>query len=113
MNPKIIYDARPYGNCPVQSEGTINGLPFYFRSRGGHWRLSIARTPKGDPFDYQNCLVHLEEYKGRHHHRDLEINDGHLFAAGWADKDECVEFIERAARLLLGNGMDGVKHNPE
>lgn len=30
------------GNCPVQSEGTIGGKPFYFRARGRRWSMSIG-----------------------------------------------------------------------
>lgn len=29
------------GWCPVQAEGTIDGHPFYFRSRGERWSLEI------------------------------------------------------------------------
>jgi hypothetical protein len=31
--------------APLQIEGTINGKSAYFRSRHGHWRLLIARSP--------------------------------------------------------------------
>jgi hypothetical protein len=39
------------GFCPVQCEGTIDGLPFYFRARGSAWQFCVAATPAGDPLD--------------------------------------------------------------
>lgn len=87
---EIIYDNGPGGECPVQAEGTINGLPFYFRARGEHMALSIAKTPAGDPMVGAECFYFCEEYGDER------------FAAGWATADECREFIERAAKELLG-----------
>lgn len=60
----IIYESGPSGNCPVQAEGTIDGFPFYFRARGGSWKLSITCTPDGNPIDYDRCRVHSEMYEG-------------------------------------------------
>jgi hypothetical protein len=37
------------GNCPLQAEGTINGVPFYFRARGGSWSMGIGQDPVGIP----------------------------------------------------------------
>lgn len=99
---KIEYDQEPSGKCPVQAEGRLNGLPFYFRSRGGSWALHVASTPEGDALD-DDAWFHREEYKGRHAHRDDEINDGRRYAAGWADEDECMDFIQRAALLHPSN----------
>lgn len=101
---EIKYDGYgPSGNCPVQAEGTINGLPFYFRSRGGHWSLAIAKHPKGDTLDYTKCHYLREEYNGVNRDEPQEFH-GHMvqFGAGWAEKDECKAFIERAAKILLG-----------
>lgn len=36
------------GNCPVQSEGFIDGNPYYFRARGSHWTMDIS-APGEDP----------------------------------------------------------------
>lgn len=33
--------------CPVQIEGTADGLHFYFRARWDSWRCSFAPTPEG------------------------------------------------------------------
>jgi hypothetical protein len=79
----------------VQAEGKINGLPFYFRSRGMSWSLSIAATPDGDPLDDEEVCFHAELYDG-------ERNADFPFGAGYANADECRVFIERAAKLLLG-----------
>lgn len=35
------------GFCPVQAEGTIDGVPFYFRSRGEHWAIAVGEDPVG------------------------------------------------------------------
>ncbi len=35
------------GFCPVQAEGTVNGIPFYFRSRGEHWAMAVGEDPLG------------------------------------------------------------------
>jgi hypothetical protein len=40
-SPKIVIDWLG-GMCPVQAEGTIEGKPFYFRSRGAHWSLEVG-----------------------------------------------------------------------
>lgn len=37
------------GNCPVQAEGTIDGVPFYFRARGDQWSMGIGDDPVGIP----------------------------------------------------------------
>ncbi len=96
--PVIIYTEPIHGKCPVQAEGTIEGQPFYFRSRGAHWSVSIA-NPGEDPIS-SPIWIHREEYAGRNAIRDKEINDGHRFAAGWADEDECADFIMRAAVMF-------------
>lgn len=100
----IEYEQEPSGKCPVQAEGKINGFPFYFRSRGGHWSLSIANALDGDPLKYENCRVHREPYDGIHRDEPTEYH-GHMvqFGAGLAEPDECRAFIERAAVLLMPN----------
>src|SRR5947207_1752971 len=37
------------GFCPVQALGRVDGLPFYFRARGGYWVFSVATAPEHDP----------------------------------------------------------------
>ena len=100
----IEYEQGPCGLCPVQAEGKINGLPFYFRSRGGSWFLSIAATPDGDPLDYDTCLYHQEPYDGVNRDEPQDFH-GHMvqFGAGYANAEESRAFIERAAKLLLGD----------
>ena len=39
------------GACPVQGDGMVDGLPWYFRARGVSWSFSVAATPEGDPVD--------------------------------------------------------------
>jgi hypothetical protein len=44
-----IQITRLYGFCPVQANGTVNGLPFYFHARFDTWTFAIASTPDIDP----------------------------------------------------------------
>lgn len=46
--PKGILFKWLGGYAPVQAEGWVDGLPFYFRARGPHWELRIAAVG-GDP----------------------------------------------------------------
>ena len=73
----IEYEQGPCGQCPVQAEGKINGLPFYFRSRGASWSLSIAATPDGDPLD-DEARFYGEIYDG-------ENSGDFRFGAEYAD----------------------------
>jgi hypothetical protein len=41
--PKPIF---VFGRCPVQGEGEIEGLPWYFRARWQRWSLEVE-TPNG------------------------------------------------------------------
>jgi hypothetical protein len=71
------------GQCPFQAEGTINGEPFYFRSRGTHWEMSIGEIDvSGDPVWYYE-----EEY-------------GEWPTAGWITADEARAFIRKAAEMF-------------
>lgn len=74
------------GNCPVQAEGSIDGMPFYFRARGEHWSFSVADSPEGDPVDGKG-FYYEEPYGDRR------------FAAGWMEESEALVFIKKAAQL--------------
>lgn len=39
------------GACPVQGDGFVDGLPWYFRARHEEWRFAVASTPEGDAVD--------------------------------------------------------------
>jgi len=72
------------GQCPVQAEGTIDGIPFYFRARGARWSFSVGPFSNRTP-DW----VHEEDF-------------GTGFDAGWMTPEEAVEAIERAGRAYAG-----------
>lgn len=74
------------GNCPVQAQGVIDGLPFYFRARGEHWSFRVAESKDGDPVD--GIGFYYEEDYGTTQ-----------FAAGWMTEDEARTFIDKAAKL--------------
>lgn len=70
------------GNCPVQADGTIGGVPFYFRARGKHWSLGIGADPVGRPEWYIR-----RRYSWRKH------------LAGWMPQYTALACIAKAARL--------------
>lgn len=82
------YNIEPYGNCPVQAEGQLKtGEWYYFRARGSHWQLRIA---KGSANFFDNSIwVYEEEYA-----------DGEEFAAGWMSKNEAIFFATKALDLF-------------
>ena len=77
----------------MQAEGTIAGLPFYFRARGEHWSFSVAAEPDGDPVE-----VSVEEgTRGGFFY--VEDYGDQAFAAGWMEEEEARAFIAKAAAL--------------
>ncbi len=76
------------GNCPVQSEGTIDGQPFYFRARGESWSLSVG----GGDVVCEPAWHHEEDWPGGE------------YAAGWMTEAEARQCIEKAAALFRAAG---------
>ena len=77
------------GNCPVQAEGMVNGVPFYFRARGDSWTFSVGADPVGVSCGLSEGFHHEEEY-----------GDG-PYDAGWMPVDEAEAFIRKGAELYL------------
>jgi hypothetical protein len=75
-NTSIIIDWLE-GCCPVQAEGTVNGIPFYFRARGSQWSIEI-----GDEW------VYTEKY-------------GEWPTAGWMDFDEAKNLIHSSCEKFV------------
>jgi len=84
-SPTIVIEELG-GNCPVQAEGTIDKVPFYFRARGDHWSIRVAMSKFG--VWGEDAFYHEELYKG-----------GEQYAAGWMPTDEARGFIQRGAEL--------------
>lgn len=78
-----LHIANLGGTCPVQAEGTIAGLPFYFRARGAQWSFSVGADPIGAP-DWR----YVEPY-------------GDQYEAGWMEQTEAIAFIIKAACFYL------------
>ena len=76
-----------FGFCPVQGEGHIDGLPWYFRARGEHWSFSVAATPDGDPVD---ALFD----RGRGWSTTGEAEGTEAFAGSWMPYSEAWRHIE-------------------
>jgi len=71
------------GNCPVQGEGFVGGIPFYFRSRWDRWSFSVGQDPVGEPSWY------------------LESSYGPAPAAGWMDRELAEILILKCANMFL------------
>lgn len=46
---RTIDIIRLYGFCPVQADGMVDGLPFYFHARFNRWVFAVASSQHGDP----------------------------------------------------------------
>lgn len=79
------------GNCPVQAEGAINGLPFYFRARGCRWTMEIAASA-------QTPLQYLYDGDGENWFHEEKWGEG-PYDAGWMPEDTAREMIVKAAAL--------------
>ena len=76
------------GNCPLQAEGTIDGVPFYFRARGRRWTMGIGNDPVG-------ILTTIHTKPGEWH---VECTWGtDRYDAGWMPEDEARRLIQWCA----------------
>jgi hypothetical protein len=73
--PDIVIETIG-GNCPVQAEGTVNGVPFYFRARGAAWALHVGHDPLAE-----DAWLYREPY-------------GEWPAAGWMTETDARAFVE-------------------
>lgn len=78
------------GYCPVQAEGSVNGVPFYYRARGQRWAMGIGGDTVGNPDWF------YEQPYGEQR-----------FDAGWMGLDEARQFITDAAARWLSDGALG------
>lgn len=66
----------------MQAEGTVDGVPFYFRSRGNRWSLRIGVAPlSNSAWCYEESFSNVK------------------FAAGWITEDLAREFIQKAVGI--------------
>jgi hypothetical protein len=79
---------RTCGACPVQYEGTVDGVPFYFRARGQHWTFGAGGETAGDAVEismgYREDGFRLEEPWGEE-----------MYDAGWMDHADAEAIIAR------------------
>lgn len=71
------------GTFPVQGEGTIDGVPLYFRARGAQWSLDIGRH---DDSDRPPLWWHVEEW-------------GEWPDAGYMPEEKALAMIDKAVAL--------------
>ena len=74
------------GNCPVQSEGRIGGVEFYFRARHKGWSMGIGGS--------DNVLNPEFFYSGDHEN------------AGWMPKYVALQLIADCIRRYVEGEMD-------
>ena len=74
------------GNCPVQGDGTIDGVPWYFRARFEHWSMSIGPDPVG---------ISCGEKHGWY--REEAWGDGE-YDAGYMPRDTAKQIIRDCAK---------------
>ncbi len=86
------------GYCPYQINGTICGIPFYFRSRGQRWSLSIDRK---DPL----ALPEPEWF----YRKDYPGEPG---SAGWIDDAEARRFFDEAVSAWRETPADHPTRQP-
>jgi hypothetical protein len=70
------------GNCPVQAEGTLDGVPFYFRARGTSVTVDV-----GDEWPHAGWI---SEPLARAY-----IDEAYL---AWMERDTPRRFVERELR---------------
>lgn len=85
------------GNCPVQAEGRIDGLPFYFRARGQKWTIAIGHGALG------RSAADAEWYHE-------ETYGSSPFEAGYMDIDVATDLIHDSA-LLYRLSLKETKHD--
>lgn len=69
------------GNCPVQAEGHVRGMPFYFRARGHGWSLEL-----NDGEQTVACIT---------------CRYGPSYSAGWMPHEDARAIIDAVAPSLL------------
>ncbi|UOF81809.1 hypothetical protein [Caudoviricetes sp.] len=69
------------GACPVQIEGEVDGMPYYFRARGNRWTMGLGREP---------VLLPAWSYEGSYGVQE--------FAAGWMGHAHAIWLVRRCIR---------------
>jgi len=89
----------PFGGaCPVQGEGTLDGHPVYYRSRGTSWSFEVWEKgtpwtnclPEGDPIFC--CVESKYEWPN----------------AGWIEASESMANIKKAVELFRSGVRGGI-----
>lgn len=80
--------------APVQAEGTLEGHPFYFRSRGDQWAFSVSEEPALDPVFIDSA----ESAAGRGYYAEGQYGASGSYAASYMPLAEARELISECAR---------------
>ena len=94
--PEGVTISSEGGNCPVQIEGTIDGIAYYFRARGSRWSVGIGGEPVAAP-----------EWRWE------DSYGPDVFAAGWMTLSEARGFLFGAlARWRAGEAGQALDAEP-
>lgn len=70
------------GYCPVQAEGSVNGMQFYFRARHKQWQFSVGDDPVGAMLGCSEGFVRRGPYE----------------KAGYMPEQDALDIIRRCAQ---------------
>lgn len=92
----LQLDGRIFGSAPVQGEGRIGGVPFYFRARWNEWTFAVASRDEADPV--------LVESSSAGFFRSGCVGDRD--EASYMSLDDAEELIRICARAYMDEDMD-------
>jgi hypothetical protein len=96
-NPSLRLTGHITGPAPVQCEGTVQGLQFYFRARWHEWSFAISEDPNFDPVNIQVPYVaekHVFLVEGC-------VGKELGFDASYLDFNEAQRIIEECCEVYL------------
>lgn len=79
------------GACPLQGDGVVDGLPWYFRARGEAWSFSVAATPDGDA-----VAAGFSDAPDGSFYTNGPSDNATPYAAGWMPHSEAWRHIEES-----------------
>lgn len=94
-HPELKLKGRIYGAAPVQAEGTINNLPFYFWAKYNEWSFAVSKNPSIDPVDIQ--IPEIAEKHGF-------LIEGEREKASYLTPEESEKMIIRCCQKYLASG---------
>lgn len=75
------------GYAPVQADGYVDGLPFYFRARGEHWSFQVAAHPDDNAVGagWPRLDDSMRAMRGEIPHSDVRTQPGFYYREVWPE----------------------------